>query len=431
MTWKIEQGNVMDVLRKYPDGYFHCSITSPPYWQMRLYGTDPVVWDETYKCSPAGHTWGDPIPRGHSAMTNQSFNERWGNSAGAKKQEGGGRTGGNCGRFCTGCNAWLGELGGEPDPADYIRHIVQVCREIYRVLRDDGTFWLNIGDGYLSEGGNAGQGKTGQRADRSFTAPGFKKSRGFGLGEKQLMFLPERIAIALQDDGWICRSRIVWQKKNPLPAPVRDRPVSSHEVVLLLTKKKKYFYDYIAVREPHVSRPQRWSKKRQPRDVGGAVPPQTHSGSSWCPSGRNLRDVWSLATGRSKVKHYAVFPKSLVERPIKAGTSELGCCPTCGEPWRRVLKPRGEVKPLSKATDEYVGAAAVTAGWFLNCDCEEGSVPCMVLDPFAGLGTTGLACIESGRDFVGVELSTEHAQNARLGLMCHEETWKQWKGRMR
>ena len=277
--------------------------------------------------------------------------------------------------------------------------MVEVCRAVWRVLRDDGTLWLNIGDSYNS--GTSAPSKPSKTADvggwttRSGDAAGSMRTNCVGLKPKDLVGIPWMLAFALRNDGadvkavaalervmneltaaydgeaipdrvlkvlerldaewrqakgnsWYLRSEIIWHKPNPMPESCRDRPTKSHEQVFLLTKRPKYFYDMDAIREPHTEA----GLKRAmcPSGAGFATEGSYHDhsddlgvgqriGAPAChPGGRNKRTVWTIPTFAYPKAHFATFPPALVEPCILAGTSARGCCPECGAPWKRVVE---------------------------------------------------------------------------------------------
>jgi DNA methylase len=274
--------------------------------------------------------------------------------------------------------------------------------------------------------------------------------------------VPWMVAFALQADGWWLRSDIIWAKPNPMPESVTDRPTKAHEYVFLLSKSARYFYDADAVREAEspntasfVKMKERFQGERHEAiataalerkrdDVNdrhqtvGLYGPQKSTGF------RNLRSVWSIATEPFPDAHFATFPKALVEPCVKAGSSERGCCATCGEPYVRVVErmpakvmaPGSEYGNGAGRNDGHrsmlVGAGAETLGWRLSCEHGVGDrvagqqkpsgderrpVPCTVLDPFCGSGTTGVVALRLGRSFVGIELSPAYAAMSRARIM--------------
>jgi DNA modification methylase len=236
------------------------------------------------------------------------------------------------------------QIGLEKTPEEYVAKMVEVFREVKRVLRDDGTLWLNLGDSYAAN-------RTYQVPDGKYKDVGNDKKSEIpeGLKPKDLVGIPWRVAFALQADGWYLRSDIIWSKPNPMPESVTDRPTKAHEYVFLLSKKAKYYYDADAVREPL----QECSIERAKYGWNGTMvfdesgketyrsqpDPVDKMGERWSPStGRNRRTVWEIATQPTPEAHFATFPEALVEPCIKAGTSERGCCPVCGAGWERVVE---------------------------------------------------------------------------------------------
>ena len=341
-----------------------------------------------------------------------------------------------------------GQLGIEPTPEAYIANMVAVFREVWRVMRPDGTLWLNIGDCYNSA--SAGNGISFRR-DRAKVAPIKSKriERGGGrygggnarvetLKPKDLMMMPARLALALQADGWWIRSDIIWAKPNPMPESVTDRPTKSYEHIFLLTKAEHYYFDADAIREKtgnemsaeeyaaRTAPGKTWQSGGMTRYAGA----NKHDGGHSHPSGRNRRDVWPIATESFSGAHFATFPQKLVEPMILAGSSPQAC-ETCGAPWERVvskefLQSGPEREHISGGTQPgangWVGmprgnTEAITLGWRPTCACpperNTGAGRCIVLDPFAGTCTVGKVAIKHGRRFVGLELKSEYIALAR------------------
>ena len=300
-----------------------------------------------------------------------------------------------------------GQLGLESTPDEYVAKLVAVFREVRRVLRDDGTVWLNLGDSY---GG------------------------GHGDMPKQLLGIPWRVAFALQADGWYLRQDIIWHKTNPMPESVTDRCTKAHEYMFLLTKSARYYYDAEAVREGA----QVYTRKAggyhgdvgtKPngggyRNKGGIADKDTTT------IGRNRRSVWTVSTQPYGGAHFATFPPKLIEPCILAGTPEKGCCPHCGAPWERVVKRESNPRrkrgiypsdwrfntkgPDAQGAGSGSGAltpTVTTTGHSPTCSCPEHEpVPSTVLDPFGGSGTTAGVAIEHGRKAILCELSEEYAK---------------------
>jgi DNA modification methylase len=279
LTIRIVRGDCRDVLKQLEAGSVQCCVTSPPYFGLRDYGTG---------------TWsgGDPACDHRQGRPGAGRADGVVDDRAQRNRDGVGAMGGDC-RKC-GAVRIDQQIGLEASPDAYVAEMVAVFREVWRVLRDDGTVWLNLGDSYANDtkwGGSSGgkhvaalHGDTGVGRGKQAT----------GLKSKDLMMIPARVALALQADGWYLRSDVIWHKPNPMPEPVTDRPTSSHEHIFLLTKQPAYFYDADAVKEP-------------------ADP---FNGSLT----RNLRNVWTIAIAPYPEAHFATFPPDLAERCIKAGS---------------------------------------------------------------------------------------------------------------
>lgn len=259
-----------------------------------------------------------------------------------------------------------GQLGLESDPELYIAKLVSIFREVRRVLKDDGTLWLNLGDSYSGGGNNSNNGKPlnstqgrnreSFRRDKASVIPEIKKVTG--LRPKNLVGIPWRVALALQADGWILRQDIIWHKPNPMPESVRDRCTKSHEYIFLLAKNPKYYFDHVSIKEPSVFNKQASAKKGSFGGKGAAL--KGNDSFRAVTETRNKRSVWTITTKAYKGAHFATFPKDLITPCILAG---------------------------SKVND-------------------------IVLDPFSGAGTTGVVCKELNREYLGIEINPEYAQMA-------------------
>jgi DNA modification methylase len=327
-----------------------------------------------------------------------------------------------------------GQIGLEPTPEEHVERMVEVFREVRRVLRDDGTLWLNIGDCYAAssrkdENGCSNRSEFPEMPGRSPSGP---------LKPKDLVGMPWRIAFALQADGWYLRSDIIWSKPNPMPESVTDRPTKSHEYVFLLTKSSRYFYDADAVREANIGAG--WERSHADRHGhgNGETGADVRFGNN--PTGRNRRTVWEIPTQPTPEAHFATFPEALVEPCIKAGTSERGACPVCGAPWRRVVEHvKGEHDPAAsddqrrRCAGQISGGTSSTTigskrqgynktlGWQPTCTCGGDPVPCVVLDPFGGSGTVAKVARDLGRSSISCELNPEYVEIAKKRLRIGEQ----------
>ena len=322
-----------------------------------------------------------------------------------------------------------GQLGQEDSPYEFVDNLVEIFRDVRRVLKDDGTVWLNLGDSYVGTG-NKGEHKDPKYSDGRNGQKIALNNKVDGLKSKDLVGIPWRVAFALQADGWYLRSDIIWHKPNVMPEAVKDRPTKSHEYIFLLSKSPKYFYDYVAIREEGVikagTKGAKGSAERSSEKLVNSRPPEykVYDGM------RNKRDVWTVRTKPFKGAHFAVYPTELIEPCILAGTSQAGNCKSCGVAWIREVESqriaRNELDPsdIRYRPNDYNGAYAdingkgdagynqvVTIGWKKQCKCEANQLDsATVLDIFSGSGTTGVVALTNHRNYIGIELNPEYAK---------------------
>ena len=360
-TCEIRQGDCLDLLRQMPDESINCCITSPPYWGLRDYGT--AQWQG-----------GDP-ECSHKRDSKQSELTQTGhrNLEGAVGD-------GIFKDICRRCGAKRKDrqIGLELTPQEYVEKIIAVFSEIKRVLKKDGTLWLNLGDSYCGTG-DKGEWRDPKHKDgRNAQSVAINKKID-GLKKKDLVGIPWRVAFALQSDGWYLRQDIIWHKPNPMPESVTDRCTKAHEYIFLLSKEPNYYFDSEAIKEDSVwdvdgngtikrAERQREGLKSNPTEMKNGIrikyPNGKHSKLQQSPKTiygkRNKRSVWSVNVRPYKEAHFATFPTELITPCVLAG------CPKDGT----------------------------------------------ILDPFGGSGTTGQVAIENGRNAILLELNPEYVKLA-------------------
>jgi DNA modification methylase len=434
------------------DKSVHLICTSPPYYGLRSYSGDQAIDWPTVEYAPmAGlppirvqgcepgctHEWADG-PRSTQRLRNGTESSNIG---------GGPRAGGvllnpTQGAYCIHCGGWRGGLGLEPTIEMYIGHLILCLREWHRILRPEGTLWLNLGDSYNSSPSNMRNGVVQRDGyNQGYDAIGRQARKVAGLKPKDLMLVPARFALAAQADGWFLRSDLIWHKPNPMPESVTDRCTKAHEYIWMLAKSENYYFDQEAIREPHtdlhsVLRHKDTGRGDQAYALASGMNqrPQrnSNSGLGGSPMGRNKRSVWTISTRPYPGAHFACFPPEIPELCIRAGTSAHGVCAACLAPYRRVVErgasdwqhrkangasggtlTNGHNTTHGVGTNHTLGQRKITTtGWQRTCNCQSDEViPATVCDPFNGSGTTGRAALKLGRSYIGVDISREYLED--------------------
>ncbi len=363
VTARVLVGDVRDRLAGVEAGSVQTCVTSPPYWGLRDYGTSLWVGGdadcEHVKDSSKTKSFGNPEfnenrPSREATKTKGYYFENLCENCGATRQD--------------------SQIGLEGSPDEFVEALCLVFDEVWRVLADDGTLWVNLGDSYANGGGMSAPDRShsgGNRGERGKQGSALSRggvNRPSALSEvikpKDLVGIPWRVAFALQARGWFLRSEIIWHKPNPMPESVTDRPTKSHEHIFLLAKSAKYFYDHEAIKEPVVTETGGKGIRFGGTKYGDSDDPKHATKSGNVSDGaetRNKRDVWTVPTKGYDGAHFAVYPTALIEPCILAGSRE------------------GDT----------------------------------VLDPFSGSGTTGVVALRNGRNYLGCELNPEYAELSR------------------
>ena len=391
---KLYHGDCLSILKQLPDESIDCVMTSPPYWALRDYGIEPRIWDRNKDCE---HEFDIEIIKEQTKISNKTglhndgrknpITEKYRatlDSMTLNEYKRG---------FCLKCGAWKGSLGLEPTLQLYIQHLIQIFSEVKRVLKDDGTLWLNMGDSYATNSPPGSRDpERWPKQSKNDHQPGRAKKND-NLKPKDLIGMPWRVAFALQADGWYLRSDIIWHKPNPMPESVTDRPTKSHEYIFLMSKSAKYYYDAEAIKEKvsgnshdrgnginpksKYKTPDGWDSKkgahgsyhsegREKGKTGYTHKPRLKQNESFSRSinelveNRNKRTVWTIPTQGFSEAHFATFPVNLIYPCIKAGCRLEG----------------------------------------------------IVLDPFIGSGTTAIVAERLDRKWCGIEINAEYLNMA-------------------
>lgn len=351
----IKHGDALTVLQGLDDESVHCCVTSPPYYGLRDYGLPPTMWP-AIDYSPIPGLGEIHIPE------------------------------------------WEGCLGLEPTIEMFIGHIVLIFREVRRVLRKDGTLWMNFGDSYA--GGGRGDGSKGNKQKTNLGSLGFKpQTPPDGLKSKDLMGIPWRAAFALQADGWFLRLDIIWHKLNPMPESVTDRPAKAHEYIFLLSRSRRYHFDAEAIKEPISAS----SEARLSQDL------ESQSGSDRANGGRKTNGPMKAVIGKGNSKTFRGGGAYTNNRSF-SNSAQVERESSGNRPNETGLRNKRSV--WSVATAQYKEAHFATFPPELIRPCILAGCPVggVTLDPFHGSGTTGQVALEENRDFIGIDLNPDYIE---------------------
>ena len=325
----LHLGHVLDVLRELPSESVQCVVTSPPYWALRAYGTEAQVWGGDAECE---HSWTprSAVDRGGNRRQLPHGDGRANDCYAGERIPYPAQNIGGVGDYCP-CGAWRGELGHEPTPQMFVAHLVDIFREVRRVLKSDGVCFVNIGDSYSGsgKGPSSVNGLSKQHTNTGSLIGSTPMVEG--TKAKDLVLIPERFAIAMCDDGWYVRSRIAWCKRAPMPESVKDRPTNAWEHIWMLTKSARYFWDADAVREPSGANDETRKRATYGGYSTGKAKLATGNGTTdftsatpdrYWPETRNMWNYWLLSPDPEPLAHFATFPREIPRRCIAAATRE-------------------------------------------------------------------------------------------------------------
>jgi DNA modification methylase len=410
---KIYQGDCKEVMKTFPDESIQCCVTSPPYWGLRDYGT--ATWDGGD--SDCDHIDSEKLAeRNRQKKSMIAVGERIDGSTRTRVHD---ETIGKEWQYkqtCKKCGAIRidSQLGLEKTPEEYIEKMVDVFREVKRVLKKDGTCWINIGDSYWG-----GKGKSNYAFQEKRTSESIEGNQHniTGMGEtrpqdgkhdvikpKDLVGIPWMLAFALRADGWYLRQDIIWHKPNPMPESVTDRCTKSHEYIFLLSKSQQYYYDNEAIKEPLAgSSIVRLSQNIESQEGSTRVPGKTNG---------NMKAIRPNGISRDRLLNYNSKEKILRPNTKRGGVEKESDLP---EP--SMLRNKRSVwtittKPFKKA--HFATFPKKLIDPCILAGCPKGGI---VLDPFIGAGTVGLVAVENNRNYIGCELNPEYIKIAERRIL--------------
>ena len=326
-TNRIYNESCLETIGRMPDNFLDCVVTSPPYYGLRSYGTEPQIWGS----QDCDHVWGESLA--FTKQDNRTAEQKvaQGASVGSNVSFNVVNTTATSGNFCQLCNAWRGEIGLEPTFQLYIAHLIGIFREVKRVLKPSGTVWVNLGDSYVSQGGrndHSAPSMIGNHSNSNLVQPS-RKAGEQSTRTKSLMNIPHRFAIAMTDElQFIQRNNIIWHKPACMPSSAKDRFTVDFESILFFTKEPKYYFEQQL--EQYTQPLDRWGGDKLVAngigmwDTGTGQETYRDRDMRPNPNGRNMRTTWTVNFEPSGEEHYASYPTKLIEIPIRAGSPEGG-----------------------------------------------------------------------------------------------------------
>ncbi|MCA1596104.1 MAG: site-specific DNA-methyltransferase [Chloroflexi bacterium] len=395
-SFRILEGDCRERLRELPAGSVHTCITSPPYYGLRSYGTNPQIWGgNPPDCDHLFEEVFTPNQNCGAGVTPKDKDtERDGGPLPCKDDGPRGRLS----AFCSRCGCWRGELGSEVSPSDFVAHLVDVFAEVRRCLHPSGLLLVNLGDSYNGSGGAGGDYGPGGLKEGQ---PKFKPTRDRSIPRKSLIGIPQRFALAMVEAGWIWRAEMCWIKNNPMPSSATDRPSVAHEWFLMFSQSERYFWDMDAVRVRHVTE---WIGQK----TTAIVNPDRNDGGAKCttgdPAGRAYRTSDPFRAGLDEAieeqERYLAHLRKIKERGGLLVDPE-------GDPFALCVNTQGS------SLEHYAGYPVKLVDPLVRAGCPAGGT---VLDPFSGTGSTGVAALRNGRSYLGIELNEKYAAMSRERL---------------
>jgi DNA modification methylase len=423
-------------MKTLPEHSVDMVMTSPPYYGLRAYKAEPLIWDAQDGCQ---HEWGKEVSAENKSNFD-SFNDY-------RKE--GMPTGGNhtvrdgtksTSNFCIHCNAWKGQLGSEPTPDLYITHLCDIFDDVKRVLKKTGTIYVNLDDSYAGSGNGSNDYRAMAGGNPKYTHfadiyQGQKPGQISDIPAKSLIGIPARFQLEMIQRGWICRNIIIWHKDSVMPESVKDRFTNDYEFIFIFSQAQKYFFErqFEPLKQESKERLMRNHFTNYDPGYINDNPQKLHQGEKLTQDEadnilvRNKRTTWTINPQGFKGEHYATYPEELCRTPIEASCPEF-VCSKCGKPRtkiyeREILKPLKDVPYTADTLGNNNGIGQSSLGGqedkvnthvigLSDCRCGAPFENGVCLDPFSGVATTGVMEKKLGRQYIGIEISEKYHQMA-------------------